>query len=204
MKIYILILTFLFLPHAVVFATEQEKTPVAVTSDYKNQTIFTFENANADKFDITLQVLGEYPINTKLGTDRFQSCVTELQKRDINIDFKPSPEKDILLVLLKFGIPPGKTMKTSEVLFVLDHYGVRPADICEAISLDIVDQSILDTELKVFVFGTFIPLSKNRTMIFIPIYKSSKLALSERANLDTALKTGNVWQGEIIIPVIHH
>lgn len=206
MKAFITILSVFFLSLHIGFAADQKEvqpeTAATPQPEHLHLIDFVFENGKAEKFNVQLQVLGKYPINTKLGTERFQHLVDALRQSGLKVDFNANPSEDTSLLLMKFTIPKEKKLKTSEVIFVLDHCNVRPADVCEAMSLDRVDPRILDMKLPVCVFGTFIPCPENKTMIFIPAYASTKSALNDGAGLGTAFKRNNLWQGEMIIPVI--
>lgn len=160
-----------------------------------------------EKINISIEVEGIYEINTKLGTERVKAVMDAFNaEADVKIQFTPHPPKNVRMGLLKFSIPKGKTMKTADVIMVLSNY--RPADACEAMSLDQVDPSILALKLPVCIFGMVAPLSdikgESRSMMFQAVYTSTEQSSGKEggASLVPYIKTGKLWTGEMLIPVI--
>lgn len=182
--------------------------PATATGKSPSTTLIPFNNG-FEKFDVGLTILGTHAVNTELGTkrvlaffDAFNEAAVQLKRS--KVEFKAPPISKVNVVLIKFVIPEGKTLKTADINYILSSFGSRPADACESMSVEKVDPSILALELPVWILGTAVLMPDNKSILFQVEYASTDPADDKNTMVGLApyIKEGNLWRGSLLIPVV--
>lgn len=183
--------------------------PKGVLSDFLlpgHHNFYPLYNGQGEMFDLRFENVGEYTVSTKSGSEKLKASLDALKKDGIDLSYSTDPDTVTTVTLVKIEIPKDKTIRTIELVHVLDHAGFYPAEVFEALSIEKTEQGLATRGIPIVIFGGLVSLGKNgetKNLHFEVTYPSTDGSGGvKETTLTKFIKLDSLWEKKMIIPVI--